>query len=248
MSTLEELGLANDETPIEIPDDIPEESSGYVPLVQPAANGYTFRLPEDMSTIWARIDSKTKGARLSAGFKRDNPLTIVQDDAFNGFYKNAIVTTFINNIEYPRGAEGIEVADMYYLIKALEARLDDSAKSVLTSNKAFKEALQRQAGKLFKASLHWESYCNPNKNIYMSAIDADGKRKAEEQEGTPGCGSKYTSYSRDASKKIPKYTEGDDEGMFMERFDEKLVHNDEEGCPASLLVNVRLGRFAAVTK
>ncbi|MHA2085325.1 MAG: hypothetical protein ACXABD_16330, partial [Candidatus Thorarchaeota archaeon] len=77
MSTLEDLGLVNDETQIEIPDEVPEETSGYVPLVQPGT--YVFRLPEDLTTIWTKIDTKEKGTRISAGFTRDNPLVIEQD-------------------------------------------------------------------------------------------------------------------------------------------------------------------------
>jgi hypothetical protein len=199
-------------------------------------------LPEDLTTIWTKIDTKEKGTRISAGFTRDNPLVIEQDNEFDGFYKNSPVTTYINNIEYPRGKERVEIPDMYYLITALEANLPKEQKSKLVTNADYVRALQKQAGKLFKARLHWETYCNPNKNIYAAVEDAEGNTTVKEQEGTPGCEKKYVSYDSNKYTKIPT----DENGAFKDRFDEAEV--DPNGCPASLIANAKLSQFAAVTK
>ena len=48
MSKLEELGQLEDEAQIEIPEEVPEESTGFVPLVQPGI--YIFKLPDDLSS------------------------------------------------------------------------------------------------------------------------------------------------------------------------------------------------------
>jgi hypothetical protein len=241
MSTLEELGLGQDQTEIEIPDEVPEESSGYVPLPQPGE--YVFQLPTDLSTVWAKLESK-KGVRVSAGFTRENPLVITQDTKYDGYYKDYPLTTYINNIEYPRGREGVEVSDMYYLIRAFEASLPDEEKSALNNNASFVRALEKHAGKFFKARLSWRAYCNERKNIFIRIEDAEGNVTVEEQEGTPGCGASYSNYARDVNRRIPV---GED-GLFKERFEEFEVHGDPDGCPASLICNGRLGRFATVTK
>lgn len=244
MSTLEELGLDVDETPIEIPDEVPEETSGYMPMVQPGK--YVLKLPEDMETLWTKIDTKDKGTRISAGFKKDNPITVFQDDNFGGEFANSPVVTFINNNEFPRGRERVEVSDMFYLIRALEANLPDEEKSLLTNNASFVTALKKHAGKLFIATVAWKAYCNPNKNIYLALYNEDGTTASvDEQEGTPGCGAEYTTYSRDPLTKIPKYPDSD---RFKERFEEYEAHGQQDGCPARLMANIRLGRFAAVTK
>lgn len=243
MSTLDELGLSTDETPIEIPDEVPEESSGYVPLVQPGR--YVFKLPDNMETIWTKIDTKDKGPRVSAGFTKDSPLVVVQDDTWDKEFNNAPVTTFINNIEFPRGREGVEVADMYYLIKALEANLPDEEKSPLSTNPTFVKAMQKHAGKMFIATVQWEAYCNPNKNIYIAMYNDDGTTASvDEQEGTLGCGAKYVSYTSGKYPQIPKH----EDGRFKDRFDEFEVHGEDDGCPARLMANIRLSKFAPVTK
>ena len=247
MGSLEDLGLPADEV-IETPDEIPEESSGYVPLVQPGT--YVFQLPDNMDTIFKKLDptGSRKATRISAGFGKDSPLTIFQDDTFNGFYRGYSVLTFVNNIEFRRGpksGDGVEVSDMQYLIRALEANLPIEQKTKLVNNQAYGVALRRQAGKLFKAQLHWETYCNPNKNIYVATVDQDGKRKVDEAVGTLGCKAKYTSYSRNPQQRIPLDPET---GLFKERFDEIEVHRNPAGCPAALICNIRLSRFAPVTK
>ncbi len=236
MSTLEELGILDDEALIEIPDDIPEESSGYVPLVQPGK--YVLRLPSDLSAIWTAFDARDKGKRVSAGFIKDNPLTVEEDEQY-GLFKKSPVTTFINNVEYPRGREGVLVSDMFYLIRALEANLPEDERSLLKTNKDYVTALQKYEGKLFKATIAWTAYCNPSKNIWMAVEDEEGNRRTEEQEGTPGCGRNYTSYARNPEERIPQ---GDDE-FFLERFDEYDVHGDEQECPAVLRANIKLSRF-----
>ena len=241
MGTLEEIGLLDDQTQIEIPDEIPEEGSNYVPLVQPGK--YVFQLPENMELVWTKVDSK-KGPRVAAIFNRDNPITVVQDDTYDGYFNGSPVSTLLNNVEYPRGKERIEVADMYYLIQAFEAHLPKEQRTKLTNNLSFVNALKKYAGRMFGATLHWEAYCNPKKNIFVSEEDEDGNRRAVEKEGTPGCQARYTSYARDPKQQIPK----NEQGFFVERFDEILVHGDPMGCPASLICNARLGRFTSVTK
>lgn len=236
MGKLEELGLLDDEAQIEIPEDVPEESTGYVPLVQPGK--YVLRLPSDLSEVWTAFDAKDKGKRISAGFIKNNPLIVEADEGYDMFV-NSPITTFVNNVEYPRGREGVPVSDMYYLIRALEANLDDASKSVLKTNKDYVIALQKHAGKLFKVTIAWSAYCNPNRNLWMAVEDADGNRRTEEQEGTPGCGANYTTYARNPMERIPK---GED-NFFLERFDEFEVHGDEAGCPAVLRANIKLSRF-----
>ena len=244
MSTLEELGLDVDETPIEIPDEVPEETSGYIPMVQPGS--YILKLPDDMETVWTKIDTKDKGVRISAGFKKDNPITVYQDDKFAGEFNSSPVTTFINNNEFPRGREKVPVSDMFYMIRALEANLPDEEKSLLTNNASYVSALKKHSGKLFIARISWKAYCNPNKNIYLAIYNEDGTTDSvDEQEGTPGCGAEYTNYSKDVLTRIPKNPES---GRFKERFEEYEAHGQQDGCPARLMCNVRLGKFTAVTK
>jgi hypothetical protein len=235
MSKLEELGIGEEEQ-IETPEEIPEEKEGRQPLVQPGV--FTIKLPDDMSNVWGVFDSK-KGKRIYASFNKENALTIYKDTKYEGYFDGWAVNLLINNLEYPRGAERIEVADMTYLVKALEAKQDK--KSPLNTNKAFAEALSAHAGGLFVAELTWNAYCNPNKDIYMNIRDEEGKvLKAEVQEGNVGCGSSYNSYSRDPAKAIP--IDGET-GFFLERFEETDVHGEEYGCPAVLFANARLGRF-----
>jgi len=236
MSKLEELAIGEEEQ-IEMPEDIPEEKEGRQPLVQPGV--YTLKLPDDLSNVWGVFDSK-KGKRIYASFNKENALTIYKSDPkFEGYFDGWSVNLLINNLEYPRGPERIEVADMTYLIKALQAK--ETKKTPLTTNKAFAETLSKYTGGLFIAELTWNAYCNPNKDIYMNIRDEDGKViKAEIQEGNVGCGASYNSYSRDPGKAIP--IDGET-GFFTERFEETEVHGEDYGCPAVLFCNARLGRF-----
>jgi len=236
MSKLEALGIGEEEQ-IEMPEEIPEEREGRQPLVQPGV--FTFKLPDDMSNVWGVFDSK-KGKRIYASFNKENALTVHKSDPkYEGYFDGWVVNLLINNLEYPRGPERIEVADMTYLIKALEAK--EEKKTKLTTNKAFAETLSKFAGGLFVAELTWNAYCNPNKDIYMNIRDDEGKViKAEVQEGNVGCGASYNSYSRDPLKAIP--VDGET-GFFLERFEETEVHGEDYGCPAVLFCNARLGRF-----
>lgn len=253
MSTLEDLGLTDNEPAIEIPDDIPEESSGYIALPQPGE--FLFQLPDDVATTWSKFDIEGKGARISVGFTRDNPLTILgegKNTHYDGYFNDSPVITFINNNEWPRGREKVLVSDMTYLIKALEATVPDGEKSKLTNNVSYVKALEKHLGKQFYAEVSWRAYCNPNKDIYMRITDADGNTRVEQQPGTPGCGANYTSYARDFTKRIPVWREEEEgcvvPGWFKERFEEIEVHQQEDGCPASLICSVQLSRFRTAEK
>lgn len=239
MSTLEDLGLTEDTTPVEIPDDIPEEGGTYIPLVQPGV--YIFKLPDDMSAIWYKRDT-TQGPRITAGFTRENPLIVTGDST--GYYISSPVVTFISNAERPRGRERVPIPDMYYLLRALEKSMSDKElKAALKTNQNYSDMLQKFEGKEFQAEIHWEAYCSPQKNVWMTILDEAGNKRLEEQEGTPGCGAGYNTYSRDAKRRIPS-----DENGFMERFEEALVHGDPDGCPATLNSQIRLSRFATVVR
>lgn len=239
MSKLDELGIGEEEK-IEMPDDVPEEKERRVELAQPST--YVFRLPENMDNIWGVFDSK-KGKRIYASFNKENALTIYQDDKFEHYHEGRPVNLLINNLEYPRGAERIEVADMTYLIKALESTT--GSKTKLTTNKAFADALSKFGGALFEAELSWNAYCNPNKDIYVQERDEnDVATKATQQDGQTGCSKSYNSYARNKLERIPE----DENNWFIERFEETTVHGDEYVCPAILFANARLGRFKAVTE
>ena len=237
MSKLEELNLNDDEV-IEVPEEVPEESTGYIPLVQPGI--YMFQLPGDLENVWSTFEATKKGVtRVSAGFSREYPLIVLEDEAkFGGEFRGLPVTAYINNLEYSRrGKDGVEVADMFYLIKALEANLPDEDQSKLSNNRSYINALKRHAGRAFRASVHWEAYCNPKKDIYMTIEDENGTPRAQVQEGTLGCGGSYNSYSRDLTTRIP----ADETGRFKERFDEMEVPGQE--CPAHLFSRIKLSRF-----
>lgn len=240
MSILDELGLRDDESLIELPDEVPEEGGGRVPLVQPGT--YVFRLPEDMETLWGTFEAKSQGKRVYINFNRDNPLTIVSDPTYDGAYKNHPVLLILNNMGRPRGRDGVLVPDLFYLIRALEANLPDEERSALKTNLSYVETLNKYGGKLFQAELTWNAYCNKNQNIWVTVLDDEGRPRSEERPGTFGCGSSYTSYHRDPARQIPR----DEAGYFKEFFDEIEVHRDETGCPARLRANAQLRRFKAV--
>lgn len=239
MGTLEDLGLVEDKTQVEIPDEIPEEGSNYIPLVQPGS--FIFKLPDDMSAIWYKRDTN-QGPRITAGFTRDNPLIVTGDS--NGDYIASPVVTFISNAERPRGRERVPVPDMFYLLAVLEKDVSEKElKAKLKNNVDYVNMLRKHEGQEFQADIHWEAYCNPNKNIWMTIVDENNNPRLAEQEGTPGCGSGYNSFSRDKKRQIPK-----DENGFMERFEEVLVHGDPDGCPATLNSQIRLSRYVAVVR
>ena len=239
MGTLEDLGLVEDNTQVEIPDEIPEEGSTYIPLVQPGT--FFFKLPDDMSAIWYKRETQ-RGPRITAGFTRENPLTVTGDST--GDYIGTPVVTFISNAERPRGRERVLVPDMFYLLASLEKDISEKElKAKLKTNTDYVTMLRKHEGREFQAEVHWEAYCSPQKNIWMTVLDENNNKRLEEQEGTPGCGASYNTYSRDASKRIPK-----DENGFMERFEEVLVHGDPDGCPATLNSQIRLSRYVAVVR
>lgn len=236
MSTLEELGIGAEEK-IEVPTELPEEMESRIPLIQPGK--YVFQLPEDLTSLWGTFKTKTGSDRLYIAFSMENTLTCIS----KGEYEGHPLAASVNNVAYPRGGD-TAIADMNYLIAALEGETDSPA--VLNSNQAFYDALNRFGGKRFRAELSWTAYCHPGKPMYVTQEDPEtGTRRAEKIEGTEGCGANIATYGpaiwNAAEKKgrIPK-----EDGKFMEAFDEVLVHGDyENGCPARLFSKPRLNRF-----
>lgn len=242
MSRLEELEIGPEEK-IEVPAELPEEMESRIPLVQPGK--YVFQLPNDMSQLWGSFETKAGDTRIYASFSMDNMLTVVSE----GDYKDHPLAASINNVAYPRGGkEGTAISDMNYLIAALEANLPESERATLNSNQAFHDAMLKYGGARFKAELSWTAYCHPAKPMYVTQEDPEtGVLRAQKIEGTEGCGSNYTSYGPQnydaANKKGRIPSEG---GLFLEAFDEYLVHGDmENGCPARLFSKPRLSRFKA---
>lgn len=190
---LNELGLTNEVLDDIDYDNLPEEKSseGFIPTLQPGV--YVFELPTNLAECWEVVGRQGK-KRVQAVLHGENSLTVhLKDNSTQAF------SAWINNHAYPRGSkEGPLASDLQYLIRAFDPTLQPK------TNPDFVEALNKQAGKKFKATVVWKAYCNPARAAYFFNEETG---KAEES-AEKGCGANYY------QNVIPR----DEQGNYDERF------------------------------
>ena len=196
-------------------DQLPEEFGPFVPPLYPGP--YRFQLPSDLSEIWDKFDTD-EGERVVAIFRDDTALTVTQSK--NGEHNNEPLNVRISNRQRPRGRDKVPASDMDFLLRALNHG------SRPRTNPQYVQALMEHAGQEFGAEVEWSAYCNPNKDIYIETEEG----RAEQQEGTPGCGQSH--YQQD----IPK-----ENGIYQDRFPCK-------NCGALVRAWPNLVRFKSVTE
>lgn len=183
--SLNDLKLANTSLEGASFDDIPEHIGQSFPD-PPQPGKYRFKLPGDLSTVWAVVESEKHGQRINAVLDQDAPLIIVQSpgqahDGEEFQYR-------ISNVPRERTKEKILVSDMDLLLRALGETKRP------TTNKGYAQALQKYQGQEFSATVEFSWRCNPERDAYFD----DGNGGQAKVEGRTGCGARY--YQRDVPK------------------------------------------------
>lgn len=180
----------------------PEQFGDFAPAPQPGRN-YAFMLPRfDPDTDWNEYDAAEGIRRLALQFggRKEGavpPLTVLESPT--GKHVGDPVNTRISNEERTFGEKNKDksaVSPMHYLMVALGE--DPSG----WSNMKFAEALIRHSNGKFRARVQWQTNCNPKNNIYV--WDAD-QNKSVEQEGTPGCDTKWANREFTNGKGVKTY-------------------------------------------
>lgn len=183
--SLNDLGLSNTSLAGASFDDIPE-NLGQPFLDPPQPGKYRFRLPADMSRIWAKVDTSDYGERINAVFDQDAPLTIVQSP--NGEHDGEEFRWRCSNVPRERTKEKILVSDMDLVLRAFGETKRPG------NNKAYAQTLMKYAGKEFGAFEEFSYRCDDKRDAYFD----DGAGGQQKVEGRMGCGARY--YQRDVPK------------------------------------------------
>lgn len=199
MAKLQELGLGT-EIIGEAVDmaALGEQRGEYRPLPQPGT--YRFRFPARMDDIWEGFDhtkGNPPGKRIRAVFDDHAPLTIIQSPG--KVHDGEPFTTRLTNAERQRGKKGDPnapwVSDMDYIFRDVFG-----VKTKPTQNAAYAQELQKHVSQEFTASLTWNWFCNPNKNIWTASGEVNpttGQAQLMEVEQA-GCGTSF--YMKDVEK------------------------------------------------
>jgi hypothetical protein len=186
-TSLESLGLGKEQLEGTEFDNIPENIGQSFPdPVQPGQ--YRFRLPPAgvMKTIWAKVNSQNYGERINAIFEDESALIIVQSP--NKEHDGEEYRYRCSNVPRERTKEKILVSDMDLLLRALGVTARPR------TNRAYADALIKQAGREFTATSEFSYRCSDTREIYVD----DGNGGQAKVEGKMGCGTRY--YQRDVSK------------------------------------------------
>ncbi len=185
MADLNTLGLKNENLAGASFDDIPE-NIGQSFADPPQPGKYRFRLPATMAAIWEAVESEKHGQRITAIFRGDAALTIVQSP--KGEHDGEEFDYRVSNVPRERTKEKILVSDMDLILRAL----GETKKP--TTNKGYAQALMKYAGKEFSAEVEFSWRCRDDKDAYFD----DGAGGTQKVEGRAGCGARY--YQRDVPK------------------------------------------------
>jgi hypothetical protein len=175
---MNDLGLRDDATDIGDPEKVPDQIQAPSPTPQPGR--YEFRLPDNLSSAWARMDAVINDKpveRVQIVFDNEHPLIIAWDAT--GELVGQRMDNRISNLERKRGKDGPAISDLFYLLReGLGASLNPKMK-----NSEWIGLMNHYAGRFFGGDVELQASCNPTKAI----------RGADNQpiEGTKGCGARY---------------------------------------------------------
>lgn len=187
--TLESLGLGKEQLEGTEFDNIPENLGQSFPD-PPQPGAYRFKLPTaaQMKSIWAKVDSTNHGERINAIFEDEAALQIVQSPG--GAHNGEEFRWRVSNVPRERTKEKILVSDMDLLLRALGVTARPK------TNLAYAQALLKQAGREFGATVEYSWRCRDDREIRVD--DGTGTGATTVVEGKMGCGARY--YQRDVSK------------------------------------------------
>jgi hypothetical protein len=172
MPTLQEIGQALGTEPvagIAAYDEAPAQRGGFMPLPQPGR--YVFQLPVEMGHIWNALeDIRVPGQEgktatyLQLRFDDAAPLTILS----GGADPQLIGTNFmpaISNIPRNRARKQqtpVYFSDLDYLLREAFGVTGGPF-----SNQQYAQMVQQHAGQAFTATVSWNWYQAPHKNIWI---------------------------------------------------------------------------------
>jgi hypothetical protein len=193
MPKLSDLGLTNEQVGQALDyDTMPDQMGGFTEPPQPGM--YRFRFPARMDDIWEvfeHANGNPPGKRIRAKFDDTHPLTIIQSP---GETKNGEpFTTNITNAERRRGkkddAAAPFISDMDYINRDVWGLKSKPA----GGNVGYAQEAQKHASTEMTATVTWNWYCNPKRNIYVD--NGQGGYMEVQQ---PGCDTSY--YQKDVDK------------------------------------------------
>lgn len=193
MPKLNDLGLSNEAVGEALDyTTMPDQLGGFTEPPQPGV--YRFKFPARMDDIWEvfeHANGNPPGKRIRAKFDDTHPLTIIQSPG--GAKNGEPFLTSISNAERRRGKKGDSTApyisDMDYINRDVWGLTTKPA----GGNVGYAQEFQKHANSEMTASITWNWFCSPKKNIYTD--NGQGALIEVEQKG---CGTSY--YQKDVEK------------------------------------------------
>lgn len=193
MPKLSDLGLTNEQVGEALKyDEMPDQMGSFPDPPQPGV--YRFKFPDRLDNIWESFDHENgnpPGKRIRAKFDDSSPLTIIQSPL--GLLNGTPFNTSITNAERKRGrkddASAPFISDMDYINRDVWGL---KSKPV-GGNVGYAQEFMKHAGGEMTATVTWNWFCNPKKNIYVD--NGQGAMTEMEQKG---CKTSY--YQKDVDK------------------------------------------------
>lgn len=181
---------------------LPEQGFGNLETLLPAV--YTFKLPEDLQSLWHDgnpVENKVPGSptfgqqviRPYLKFDKAHPLVV-----FGGEHDGVPFTAVVSTNPRPRGKKDDPktpyISDATYLLNV--ALADKRKPTSLTEQQAF---INAYGGKTIRVRTGLSAFCNPEKVRYVLVEIPGGpgesatQKSVEDPNGTRGCGQRvYT--------------------------------------------------------
>ena len=194
MPRLQELGLTTEQVGEAIDyGTMPDQMGGFSEPPQPGV--YRFRFPTRMDDLWETFDhvnGKPPGKRLRARFDDSHPLTIVQSPL--GALDGEPFQTSITNAERRRGKKDDPTAPFISDMDYINRDVWGLQTKPTGGNVGYAQEFQKHGGTELTATVTWNWFCNPKKNIYVQ----NEQGASVEVPNQAGCGRSY--YQKDVEK------------------------------------------------
>lgn len=190
---LSDLGLSNEQVGQALDyDTMPDQRGSFAEPPQPGI--YRFKFPPRLDDIWETFDHEKgnpPGKRIRAKFDDTHPLTIIQSplQKHDGEPFNISIT----NAERQRGKKGDATAPFISDMDFINRDVWGLKSKPTGGNVGYAQEFMKHAGSEMTATLTWNWFCNPKKNIYVD----NGQGGTMELQQL-GCGTSY--YQKDVEK------------------------------------------------
>ena len=193
MPKLAELGLSNEQVGQALDyANMPDQLGGFSEPPQPGT--YRFKFPPRMDDLWETFDhvnGQPPGKRIRARFDETHPMTIIQSPG--GQLNGEPFQTSITNAERRRGKRDDPTAPYISDMDYINRDVFGLQTKPTGGNVGYAQEFMKHAGTELTATITWNWFCNPKKNIY-----ADNGQGGVQEIQQAGCGASF--YQKDIEK------------------------------------------------